>query len=468
MLSLLITSSQTDDSTYRTQLRRRKLPPRRSWLCRPCRPIFCSGARCPGNPNYFYNSAGLPTAPALPAPVAAAVDAITSNAQLDNVKSDFGISPNIYGHAYGLLPGQIDSLGNPPPVPVCAIQNNPFTAANSSAFAAQNQQTQGSLMVNWQGLVPGTNSMIADFPSAHTMLATFDAITAAILAPGYPGSFARSVEDFAYDLNVFGVHYPLDVIGGRILGTYVLAQTLSGNPLYPSAIPINLASLSQAMQAYFGGGGSSPYATACGGDVAACVAGAAIPSAAKFGQQIRAYTNDLTYGLPSVGDTTLPPAVPPGASVLIATRFPYMNTAQLNQIIATTELPSGVPLDNGTGWARLNLYAAASGYGAFPTNVTVNMNAAAGGLNAFDIWSNSVWRWQPDPARLWNPDPGRQQQLHRRHYCARRHVGGHRLGGRQCGVGPAPASPVTASSAARLPFSPAPPSRQLSARAAPT
>ena len=75
---------------------------------------------------------------------------------------------------------------------------------------------------------------------------------------------------------------------------------------------------------------------------------------------------------------------------MIATRFPYLNTAQLNQVLATTELPSGVPLDDGTGWARLNLYAAASGYGAFPTNVTVNMNAALGGLNAFDIWSNAI------------------------------------------------------------------------------
>ena len=130
------------------------------------------------------------------------------------------------------------------------------------------------------------------------------------------------------------------------------------------------------MQGYLGGGGSSPYAAACAGNVAACVAGGVIPSAANYAQQIQNYTDDLTYGLPSVGDTTLPPVVPPDAHWLIATRFPYLNTAQLNQVLATTELPSGVPLDNGTGWARLNLYAAASGYGAFPTNVTVNMNAA--------------------------------------------------------------------------------------------
>jgi subtilase-type serine protease len=345
----------------------------------------------PGNPNYYYNSAGLPTAPDAPASVRAALEAITFNAQLNNIKGDFGLSPNVYGHAYTLLPGQIDSFGNPSPYQVsAAIHNNPFTAANSSAFAARNQQTPGTLNVNWQGQTPGSDSQIADFPSAHTMLATFDAITAAVLAPGYYQQLARSVEDFAYDLNVFGVHYPIDVIGGRILGTYVLAQTLSGNPLYPSTVPANLASLSEAMQGYLGGGGSSPYAASCAGNVAACVANGVIPSAATYAQQIRAYTNDLTYGLPSVGDTTLAPIVPSGASAFIATRFPYLSMAQLNDVLASTELPSGVPLDDGSGWARLNLYAAASGYGAFKGNVTVNMNAALGGLNAFDIWSNDI------------------------------------------------------------------------------
>jgi subtilase-type serine protease len=59
-------------------------------------------------------------------------------------------------------------------------------------------------------------------------------------------------------------------------------------------------------------------------------------------------------------------------------------------VLATTELPSGGALDDGSGWARLNLYAAAGGYGAFPSNVTVSMNAAPGGLNAFDVWSNAI------------------------------------------------------------------------------
>ena len=35
------------------------------------------------------------------------------------MKPYFG-ADNVYGHAYGLLPGQIDTVGNPPPYQVSA------------------------------------------------------------------------------------------------------------------------------------------------------------------------------------------------------------------------------------------------------------------------------------------------------------------------------------------------------------
>ena len=201
---------------------------------------------------------------------------IFDNTQLDALKSDFG-AVNVYQHAYGLLPGQIDSLGNPPPYQVsAAIYNNPFTAANSSPLAAQNQQMPGAFGINWQDQ---GDSMIGDFPSGHTLISTITSLTYAVLAPGYYQQLAQAEADFAYDLNVFGVHYPTDVIGGRILATYVVAETLAGNPLYPSStgIPANLASLSQAMQGYLGGGASLPYAAPCAGSVAACIAGGVDP-----------------------------------------------------------------------------------------------------------------------------------------------------------------------------------------------
>jgi autotransporter-associated beta strand protein len=342
----------------------------------------------PNNPNFYYDQAGWPNAPALPSSVANAVGDVDGNSQINAMKPTFG-DANVYGHAYTYVSGQTDTLGNPPPYQVSsAILDNPFTPANSSLLAYQNQQTPGLYGVNWAL----GNSQIGNFPSAHTMASTIDALTYAILAPGYYQQLVLGAADFAYALNVNGVHYPLDVIAGRILGTYLVAETLAGEPLYPATTftQANLPALSQAMQGYFGGGGGSPFAAQCAAGVAACIANGAIPTAAQYSQTAQNYIKFLTYDMPAVGDTTAAPVVPTDAHVLIATRFPYLSEAQLNDILYTTELPSGGPIDNGSGWARLNLYAASSGYGAFLANVTVNMNAALGGLNAFDVWSNNI------------------------------------------------------------------------------
>ena len=131
--------------------------------------------------------------------------------------------------------------------------------------------------VNWQGQ-DGSDTKIGDFPSAHTMLSTFNSITFAVLAPGYYQQLAQAEEEFTYDLNVFGGHYPLDVIGGRILGTYVLAQTLAGNPLYPStrSRPISPRS-ARRCRAISAAAAVRPMRRQCAGNVAACVAGGVDP-----------------------------------------------------------------------------------------------------------------------------------------------------------------------------------------------
>ena len=348
--------------------------------------------------NLTYTN-NVPTATGLPLSVLNAVGLNTVGSISGNVQDskDYFGGFDIYGSQYGYsgLYAQ-DPDGDPRPFQVSsAIGGDPWTAANSSAFAAAIQQTSG-----YNGIIYNQDwssyTSSPSFPSGHSAYGNLTALFYAVLAPGEYQQLAQAGVDFGYSRNVFGVHYPLDVIGGRIVATEVLAETLAGNPIYPSTVPANLASLSQAMQGYLaangvaGGGGSSPYAAPCAGNVAACIASGVIPTAAAYTQALQNYTYYLTYGLPSVGPTNLAPVVPADATFLIATRFPYLSVTQLDQILATTELPSGVPLDNGTGWARLNLYAAAGGYGAFPTDVTVNMNAARGGLNAFDIWSNNI------------------------------------------------------------------------------
>src|SRR5204862_4238104 len=61
----------------------------------------------------------------------------------------------------------------------------------------------------------------------------------------------------------------------------------------------------------------------CGTDIASCAAGGAADRFSNARQNRSDYTFRLTYGLPSVGPTDLPPVVPQGAAVLLSTRFPY-------------------------------------------------------------------------------------------------------------------------------------------------
>jgi len=83
--------------------------------------------------------------------------------------------------------------------------------------------------------------------------------------------------------------------------------------------------------------------------------------------------------------------VPKGAEILLETRLPYLDAAQRREVLRTTALPSGyVLLDGFEQWGRLHLFAAANGYGAFDSDVTVTMNAADGGFAAADTWRNDI------------------------------------------------------------------------------
>ncbi|MDH6565831.1 autotransporter-associated beta strand protein [Streptomyces sp. SAI-117] len=83
--------------------------------------------------------------------------------------------------------------------------------------------------------------------------------------------------------------------------------------------------------------------------------------------------------------------MPKGAEVLLETRLPYLDAAQRREVLRTTGLPSGyVLLDGFEQWGRLNLFAAADGYGSFGSDVTVTLDAASGGFHAADAWRNDI------------------------------------------------------------------------------
>ncbi|MBF0561573.1 MAG: autotransporter domain-containing protein [Alphaproteobacteria bacterium] len=231
------------------------------------------------------------------------------------------------------------------------------------------------------------------FPSGNSVSGYIYGLIDAIMVPErYQQSLTRA-SDYANNRLVLGVHYALDLIGGRIVATEDLANMLNNTPGYTGvtvggvAIPADYASaFSQATASFL-----VPLQAACGSQsINSCVNNNPGDQFSDGALNKANYTYRLTYGLAPVGPTDLAPVVPAGAQILLATRFPYLSDVQRTEVLYTTELPSGYPLDDGSGWARLNLYAAAGGYGMLRNDVTVTMDASQGGLNASDSWNNDM------------------------------------------------------------------------------
>ncbi len=300
----------------------------------------------------------------------------TPTLQIEAVKNHFA-AQNTYKNAYSYT--GTDS-GDPRPFLTSpTIANNPWQPGQASASSITGQQSQ------WQDLATE-----GAFPSGHSSIGNSTALLYAVLLPESYQDLLQSAVEFGRSRNILGVHYPLDIIGGRMMAYYSMTQMLANNPDYVVGdFATAVQQASQALHTELGAAVAVPYA-ACATNIASCVANGVFPTASQFATNLATYAGNLTYGLPSVGSTTDPPFVPTNAHLLIKSRFPYLNDAQRTEVLKTTELPSGVPLDDGSGWARLNLYAAASGYGAFNSDVTVTMDAALGGYNAIDVWSNAI------------------------------------------------------------------------------
>ncbi len=199
-----------------------------------------------------------------------------------------------------------------------------------------------------------------------------------------------SAQQFGLSRNVIGVHYPTDIIGGRIVAYYTMAQALANDPSFVAGnYPALLQSTASVLRGSIAGGGAH---TLC--QLRDQRRGVYRQRNLPDGGAIHRRQPVLCRAdqLRAARDRSdQPRAGRPGQCQPADRRaLPLSLGSQLSDVLASTELASGAPLDNGSGWARLNLYAAAGGYGAFTSNVTVTMNAAQGGFNAIDLWSNNI------------------------------------------------------------------------------
>ncbi|MFC5468270.1 phosphatase PAP2 family protein [Cohnella suwonensis] len=207
------------------------------------------------------------------------------------------------------------------------------------------------------------------FPSGHTNAGYISAIAMAYAIPERYQELLTRASELGHNRIVAGHHSPLDVMGARVMATAVSAAVLSD--------PIN----NTIKQAAYDDARSKLLTQT----------GTAVDRFSDYAKNKKEYTERLTYGFSPIHSTTNPMVVPKGAEVLLETRLPYLDSTQRRWVLATTGLPSGYPvLDDPEGWGRLNLFAAADGYGAFANNVTVTMDSSKGGFHASDRWRNDI------------------------------------------------------------------------------
>ncbi len=216
---------------------------------------------------------------------------------------------------------------------------------------------------------PDANALTdGGYPSGHTNAAYLASLALAYAAPERFQALLTSASEIGNSRIVAGMHSLGDVIGGRIMSSAVAAAVLND--------PKNATQLAEARTA---------------AETLLAAPGAGADAYADHAANAKLYAARLTYGLPRVGDTTRPVTVPKGAEVLLASRLPYLTAEQRRWVLQTTGLGSGYALlDDAEGWGRLNLFAAADGYGAFTTDVSVDMDAAQGGFSAADAWRNDI------------------------------------------------------------------------------
>jgi hypothetical protein len=166
---------------------------------------------------------------------------------------------------------------------------------------------------------------------------------------------------------VIGAHYAMDVIGGRTLALYDLAQLLANRPGYvgESREGIQIDDFRKELI------DARPYvakilAEDCGVSVPEC----ADHDSGRFSDSI---TNTLlieatqAYELPTVFPENANrlediKKLAPEAGYLLTTAFPYLTLEQADDILTVTEGPGGGFLDNGSTfgvYSRLDLYRAA-------------------------------------------------------------------------------------------------------------
>ncbi|SDR79853.1 acid phosphatase [Corynebacterium timonense] len=184
------------------------------------------------------------------------------------------------------------------------------------------------------------------FPSGHTNQAAWVSALLAYMVPELAPQLLYRGASSGHSRIVLGVHYPLDVIGGRMNG-YAAAADRLNDPKMRDALNQAAAELRAEIEWRTG----KPIADLVAADASVVSTAQAVASMEEW----------MGYGLPTVYVPDAPMIVPQAAPVLLEARFPELSWEQRAEVLRQTAAPAGNPLDwqaEGGSWQRINLVKA--------------------------------------------------------------------------------------------------------------
>ncbi|MET4166537.1 membrane-associated phospholipid phosphatase [Gordonia terrae] len=185
------------------------------------------------------------------------------------------------------------------------------------------------------------------FPSGHTSLFFWRGTLFASMLPELAPQFLARASEGGFHRIVLGVHYPLDVIGGAMVGQAAAADRWN-DPEFRRLLTASATEIRKELE------------WRCGAALSVCIARDTPYATDAEAQAI--YAQRMTYGFGRVASSTHPMTVPPQAVDLIASAYPRLTDEQRRQVLAQTSAPAGYPLDDQrpgrSSWQRLDLVRA--------------------------------------------------------------------------------------------------------------